>query len=143
MIHYYLVVYYLFVSYLVVFYYFQLLLFVFLVFVFRFCFFLKSFFWKKICKLSLNINLACSIIYLWLEGNIFSLVWYSYLSIFPDIFASSLLISCCSFSLLILSSILMVSFYILSKRLSVAKVALITKKEYGLVLHFLNRFITS
>ena len=47
-------------------------------------------------------------------------VRYSYLSIFSDdnadIFATSLLILCCSFSSLILSSIIRISFYIISKR---------------------------
>ena len=51
------------------------------------------------------VNLACSIICLWLEGNISSPVRYSYLSILPqdntDIFAASLLISYCSFLSLI------------------------------------------
>ena len=45
------------------------------------------------------VNLACSIVWLQLEGNISLLV--RYLSIFPDedanIFASALLISYCSF----------------------------------------------
>ena len=55
-----------------------------------------------------------------------------------------LLISCCSFSPLTLSSIVMISFYILPKRffpkrkgLSDARVALITKNEYGFSAHFL------
>ena len=87
-------------------------------------------------------NLACSIICLWLEGNnnIFSPIRNSYLLIFPDdnadIFPSSLLISCCSFSYLILSSIVLISFYILSKTFfpkrkgsSDARVASITKKN--------------
>ena len=51
------------------------------------------------------VNLACSIICLWLEGNISSPVRYSYLSILPqdntDIFAASLLISYCNFLSLI------------------------------------------
>ena len=69
-------------------------------------------------------------------------VRYSYLSIFPDdkadVLATSLLISHCSFSSLILSSIVMVSFHILSERfflkckgLSDVKEASVTKKEYG------------
>ena len=66
-------------------------------------------------------HLACSIIWIWLEGNISSPVEYSYLPILPDenayIFAASLLILYCSFSSLILSSIALISFYILSKRL--------------------------
>ena len=55
-----------------------------------------------------------------LEGSISSPVRYSYLSILPndnaDIFTATLLISYCSFSFLILSSIFMIDFYILSKR---------------------------
>ena len=47
------------------------------------------------------VNLACSIICFWSEGNISLLVRYSYLSIFPDdngdSFAVSLLVSYCSF----------------------------------------------
>ena len=103
------------------------------------------------------INLACSIICLWLEGNISSPVRYShfsYLSIFPDdngdVFAVSLLISYCSFPSLILSSISITSFYIISKRfflknevLPDARVASIPNKEYGFAVHFLQRFIKS
>ena len=66
------------------------------------------------------VNFACSIVCFWLEGNISSPVRYSYLSIFPDdnadIFAASLLISYCSFSSLILSSVVMINFYVVSKR---------------------------
>ena len=73
---------------------------------------------------------------------------YSYLSIFPennaDIFDAFLLISYCNFSSLILSSIVMISFYILSTRFSLkceglpdARVASITKKDYGFAVHFL------
>ena len=51
------------------------------------------------------VNLACSIICCWLDGNIFLLVRYSYLSILPDdkadISAAFLLLSCCGFSCLI------------------------------------------
>ena len=75
----------------------------------------------------------------------------SYLSILPDdnadIFAAYLLISYCRFSTLILSSIVMISFYILSKglflkheELSDARVVSITKTEYGFAKHFLLRF---
>ena len=64
------------------------------------------------------------------------------MSILPDdnadIFSPSLVISCYSFSSLALSSIAMISFYILSKRfflkcegLSDVRVASITKQEYG------------
>ena len=86
-------------------------------------------------------NLPCSIICFWLEGNISSPVRYSYLSIFPDdyadIFVAFLLISCCSFSSLILSSIVTIIFYILSKRfflnqegLSNVRVVSVTKKDF-------------
>ena len=48
------------------------------------------------------------------------IIGYSFISIFPDdmadVFAASLLKSYCSFSSLILSSILVISFYILCKR---------------------------
>ena len=74
---------------------------------------------------------------------------YQFFNQFADdnaaIFSASLLISYCSFSSLILSSIVMISFYILSTRvflkrkgLSDAIVASITKKEYGtFAVHFL------
>ena len=66
------------------------------------------------------VNLAYSIILVWSDGNISSSVRYSYLSILlddnADIFAASLLILYYSFSSLILSSIVMSRFYILSKR---------------------------
>ena len=52
-------------------------------------------------------NLTCSIICLWLEGNVSSPARYSYLSILPDdkanVFAASLLIPYCNFLSLILS----------------------------------------
>ena len=94
------------------------------------------------------VNLAWSIICLSLEDNISLPMRYSYLSIFPDhnadIFYSSLLVSYCSFSSIILSSIVMISFYILSKRfflkhegLSYARVTSINKKENGFAVHFL------
>ena len=96
-------------------------------------------------------NLAYSIIYLWLEGNISSPVGYPCVSIFPDdkadIFAASLLISYCRFSSQILSSIAMISFYILFERFfqkrKGARVASRTKNEYGFAKHFLKRFIKS
>ena len=86
------------------------------------------------------VNLADSIILFWSEGSVSSTVSYSYLSFGPDnnahIFGASLLITYCSFSSLILSSIVIISFYILSKRFSLkheklsdAKVASITKKR--------------
>ena len=62
-----------------------------------------------------------------------------------DISAASLLISYCSFSYLILSSVVMISFCVLSKRIflkrkgsSDARVASVTKKEYGFEVHFLR-----
>ena len=65
------------------------------------------------------LNLACSIILLWSDFNVSSPVRYSYLSILPDdnadIFTASLLILYYSFSSLVLSSIIMINFYILSK----------------------------
>ena len=83
-------------------------------------------------------NLVSSIICLWLEGNISSSVKYLYLSIIPD-YAVSLLIWYCTFSSIILLSIVMISFYILStrfflkcKELSYASVAPINKEEYAL-----------
>ena len=93
-------------------------------------------------------NLARSIICLRQEGIIYLRVRYSYLTTFPDdnadIFATSLLISYCSFSSVILSSILITGFYILSKRfflkrerLSDTRLASITKKEYSFTVHFL------
>ena len=92
--------------------------------------------------------MACSITLLWPEGNNSSPVRYSYLSILPDdnvdIFAASLLISYYSFSSLILPSIVVISFYVTSKRsvlkhkgLSNARVVLTTKKEYGFSVHFM------
>ena len=61
-----------------------------------------------------------------------------------DIFSASLLISYCSFSSLILPSIVIINFYIVSKRLflkreilSNAGVLSITKKENGFAVHFL------
>ena len=84
-------------------------------------------------------NVACSIICFWLEGNISSI----YSDGNADISAVSLLIWYCSFSSLILSSFVMISFYVICKRfflkrkgLSDVKVASITKKEYGFAVHF-------
>ena len=90
------------------------------------------------------------VILLWPGSNISSAARYSYLSILPednaDIFAASLLISYCIFSAVILSSIAMINFYILSKRffltrvqLSHARVVAITKKWYGFAVHFQNK----
>ena len=104
-------------------------------------------FWKYFPN-EKSLNLACSIICIWLEGNVSSPVGYSYLTIFPDdnadIFAASPLMSCYNFSSLILSSIVMIACYILCKRFflkhkgwSVTRVVSITKKEYGFAVHFL------
>ena len=66
------------------------------------------------------VNLACSIILFWLDGNISSPARNSYLSFSPgdnaDGFAVSLLISYCTFSSLILSSVFQISFYINSRQ---------------------------
>ena len=95
-----------------------------------------------------------SCVYIFLKESFNSLcrisspVRYSYLSIFPDnkadIFAASQLTSHCNFSSLILSLLVMISFYIVSERffpkrkgLPDARVAFITKKEYGFAVHFL------
>ena len=78
---------------------------------------------------------------------------YSYLSGFPDdnadIFVASLLISYGSFSFLIWSSIVMISFYIFSKILflkrkwlSDARVSSVIKKEHGFLIYFLQRVLT-
>ena len=83
-----------------------------------------------------------------LEGSISSPVRYSFLSTLPDnnagIFGASLLIWYYSFSSQILSSIVMISFYIFFKRffqkrkgLSGERVVSITKKVYGFAVHFL------
>ena len=95
------------------------------------------------------VNLACSISLLWSEGSTPSPVRYLYLSTFPDdstdIFASSLLIPYYSFSSLIWSSIVMIKFYIPSKRfflkrevLPDVRVASITKNEYSFAVHFIK-----
>ena len=87
-------------------------------------------------------KLVFSIIVLWSYGSISLLVKNSYLSIFlvdnADIFVASLLILHCTFSSLILSSIVIISFYILSKKLfmkreelSDARVVSKTNSEYG------------
>ena len=82
-------------------------------------------------------------------------VRYSDLLIFqgdnPDIFAASPLILYCNFSPPILSSVIvMISFYILSKRfflkreeISDARVVSVTKNEYGFAVYFLYRFVES
>ena len=84
------------------------------------------------------IKFACSIIKLLTDDNISSPPRYSYLSIIPednaDIFVAFLLLSYCDFSSLVLWSVALISFYILSKRfflkreeLSDARVVSITK----------------
>ena len=96
------------------------------------------------------VKLACYIILLWSEGDISSPVGYSHLSLLPDdnakIFATSLFVPYCIFSSLILLSVFMVSFFILSKRfflkhneLSDARVHSITKKEHAFAVHFFTK----
>ena len=76
--------------------------------------------------------------YVSLDGNAFSPVKASYLSILPyQIFAASWLILHCTFSSVTLSSVVMINFYILSERLFLKSEELsdawevsITKKEY-------------
>ena len=88
-------------------------------------------------------NVACSIILFWSVGNISSSVRQSFLLISPDynadIFTASMLISYCSFSSLILSSVVTISFHVPCKKLflkckelSDAKVVSFTKEECGL-----------
>ena len=100
------------------------------------------------------VNLAFSITLPWSVGSTSSPLRYSYLSTFPDdnadIFVAALLISYCSFSSLVLSSSVIISFYILPKifslkhkRLSDARLASIIKEEYGFAVHFLQRLIKS
>ena len=78
------------------------------------------------------INLACSIICLWFEGNASLSVRYPYLSVF-------LMIMLMSFLLLFLMSY---SYsYLKRKEISEAKLASTTKQEHGLEVHFLERFM--
>ena len=97
------------------------------------------------------VNWACSIILIWSDWNISLPVRNSYLPVLPVdngyIFAASVLISYCSFSSLILSSIVMINFNVLTKRffpkheeLSDARVVSITWNEYGFTVHFIYRF---
>ena len=83
---------------------------------------------------------------LWSKGNTFSLGRYSYTLTFPDdnvdIFAVSLLILYCSFPSLIFLSIVMITFYILQRRLhlkhkelSDARLLSVTKKEHVFAVH--------
>ena len=94
------------------------------------------------------VKLACSIILLWSDVNMSSSLGYSYLSTLPDdnadIFVASLSLSQWSFSFLILSLIVVINFYILSKRfflnrkkLSDTRVVSIIKKECGFSVHYL------
>ena len=100
--------------------------------------FVLIFFFK--CFTEWRINLAWSIILLWSEGNISLPVRYSYLSALLDdyvyIFYASLLMLYCNFSCLILSSIVIINFYIISKRfflrreeLSDKRLVSVTKKR--------------
>ena len=83
-------------------------------------------------------RLTCSII--WTDGNVYSSVKYSYSSILihenADIFAAALLISHYSFSAKIVSSVVVITFSILSKTmhlkhglLSAGKIVSFTKKK--------------
>ena len=74
--------------------------------------------------------------------SITSPVRYSCLSILTDnngdVFYSVYLNIILYFLSLILSSVIIISFHILSKRLSDGRVVPITKKEYGFSVHFLE-----
>ena len=95
---------------------------------------------KKKKKRGKYVNFSYSIILLRSDGHISSPVRYSCLPILlednADTFTASLLILYCSFSSLILASIVMINFYFLSKRfflkrieLSDARVVSMTKKK--------------
>ena len=88
-----------------------------------------------------------SIALLWSGVNISLLLTYSYLSVLADnndgIPATSLVILCFIFWSLILSSTVVINYYVLSKRLylkrkwlSNPRVVLFTKKEYDFAVHF-------
>ena len=66
-----------------------------------------------------SVNLACSIIWFWLDDNISSPVRYSYLPILPDdkadILGASLLLSYCSFLSSIWSLIVLILLYVYFK----------------------------
>ena len=85
------------------------------------------------------INLAYSFTLIPSGVNISSPLRHPYLPILPDgnadIFADFLLILHCSFSCLILSSINLIIFCILSRKFF-ASVVSITKKEYGFLVNF-------
>ena len=96
------------------------------------------------------VNLAYSVIVIWSDGNISSpvryfIIFYSILADdSTDIFVGSVLLLYYTFSSLILSSMVMINFYIHSKifflkheELSNGRVVSITKKEYVFVVHFL------
>ena len=81
---------------------------------------LLLFYFSKALTRGEYVNLACSITLFWSGGNISSPLRYSYLIILSDdnadSFTASLLVSYRSFSALILSSVVIIGFYILSKR---------------------------
>ena len=70
---------------------------------------------------------------------------YSYLSVFSDdngdIFAVSLLILYCSFSFVVLSSIVMTSFYILSERFSLKRKRLSDATVVSIAKWFCSTFL--
>ena len=87
-------------------------------------------------------------------GSISLLVRYFYVSVLPDnnadILAATLLMSCCNFWSLILSSMVMISLYPSSNRFSQkhnglfnGRVVSMTKTKYCFVVHFLYRSIKS
>ena len=92
------------------------------------------------------VNFPCSIILLWSNSNILSPVRNSFLSNIPDYradtFAASLLISFCNFSALILSSSIMIKFYIVSiwfflKHKELSDGGVVKTTNYGFAVHFL------
>ena len=116
------------------------------VFIWFFPWFSIFFFFFKAFPKGKWLNLSCFIALLWSGANISSHSKYSYLSLFADdnadTFAASSLIFYCNFSSLILTSIVVISFYVLSKiffpkrkGLSDARVPSITKS--GFAVHFL------
>ena len=107
---------------------------------FFFYLFCECFSTRRTCRLT------CSII--WTDGNVYSSVKYSYSSILihenADIFAAALLISHYSFSAKIVSSVVVITFSILSKTmhlkhglLSAGKIVSFKKKKNGFAAHFL------
>ena len=86
---------------------------------------------------------------IWTDGNVYSSVKYSYSSILihenADIFAAALLISHYSFSAKIVSSVVVITFSILSKTmhlkhglLSAGKIVSFTKKKNGFAAFFVK-----